>query len=292
MAYFANTGKSLVVFGLKHGSSSISKIIQDLENKDEITVRNEFMHWPGRTNIYYKNIVEENFKRPTGGDLRIPIFIFIRDPKKAAISAWIEDMCIYLERNTLKCIKDIPEMPAFLRSVEIQEWNNTYPFKNTLDLKIDHMGLSDEDLKNLLLQLTEKISPLSIAPHFGQYYLKDIATLLKLLTYGDLRIDSKNIFILDLDNYDHSANDILVQHRIIHKEVAESEDLHFKSCSTKNIAKRVKPLFDELTEKEFFLKFRLILENLGYEHINNTYKELFYTPNRFKNFIQGIDTII
>jgi hypothetical protein len=285
MAFYTHTGKSLVVFGGKHGSTSIASIIRDLQGKETSEARNTFKHWNRNNEIPSKILFQEDFKNILAADPTIPVFIFIRNAKIAALSAWLEDVSGYLEQNHLRCIVDIPEMFNFIRSLDIQE--NYYPPNSLgLDLRSNHENLSDEVLKNLLLALTEKMKPFFDQVHFRQNHLDLVISLLELMTDRALGIEKENIFILDLDNYDHSADNLLVEYRIVHKEMLENEDFHFKNSSTKPLAKRVEYLFDELVEQNFFIKYRLVAESLGYNHIHTTYDHLLYTPQRFENFIK------
>ena len=285
MAYYIHTGKSLVVFGLKHGSSSISTIIGDLQGKEPSEVRNTFKHWNRKNRIPSKILFQEDFKNVSAADPTIPVFLLIRNPKIAALSAWLEDVSQYLELNYLKCIVDISEMFSYIKSLDIQE-NYDPQYSLPLDLRNNHGNLSDEDLKNLLLALTEKMKPFFDTPHFSQNHLDLVISLLELMTDRALEIEKGNIFILDLDNYDHSADNLLVEYRIVHKEMLGNEDFHFKNSSTKPLAKRVEYLFDELVEQNFFIKYRLVAESLGYNHIYTTYDHFLYTPQRFENFIK------
>jgi len=285
MAYYTHTGKSLVVFGLKHGSSSIANIIGDLEGKEPSEVRKTFKHWKRKNGIPSKILFQEDFKNILAATPTIPVFILIRNPKIAALSAWLEDVSEYLERNPLKCIVDISEMFSYIKNLDIQENYNPQNLLR-LDIRNNHGNLSDEDLKNLLLALTEKMKPFFDTPHFSENHLYLVISLLELMTDRALEIEKENIFILDLDNYDHSADNLLVEYRIVHKKMLGNQDFHFKNSSTKPLAKRVKYLFDELVEQNFFIKYRLVAESLGYNHIHTTYDHLLYTPQRFENFIK------
>ena len=286
MSNYLDTGKSLVVFGLKHASTNMVEIFNDIHGTNSWEAREKFeqINPESLGNSSYFKKHKEWFNRKIHKNKQLPIFIFIRDPKKAAFSAWIEDLNLWLYHNSHKALIEIPELRKIFEEKEIEHYHEASP-NFPFSIKKDHKDLDDKELRSLVLALDKKIYPF-FSGHLQTHHLINVVRLLKMMTFGRYRLNTNHLFILDLDDYDPKANELLVEYKVFDKNVIKDPYLHVKDFSTKSIVKRLKPLYKKLLKENFDMNYRITGEGMCYDHIKEHYKQYFYTPNRFKNFIQ------
>src|SRR6056300_1216511 len=228
MSHYVDTGKSLVVFGLKHGSSNITQVFKDLNDIDDHAAREKFIQINAETlgGDKYFTLHRELFNDKIKNNKNLPIFIFIRDPSTAAFSAWIEDLDHWLIKNPFKALIEIPEVLEALKTLKLQyvpiEGIN-FPF----NLKAHHSYLDNKKLSNLVLALDKKVNPFFYG-HLLSNHLINVVRLLKRMTYCEYKINTNHIFILDLDDYDPKANELLVEYNIFAKDVIKNPFLDVK----------------------------------------------------------------
>ena len=295
---YYNTGNSIAVFGLKHGSSGIAQIIADRDDIPMYKAKEQFKVINRKNQYSDKGKVEIDFTNKVKEFPNLPIFILIRDPEKAASASWIEDICNYLHFNSFKCILEIPEAYDFAKKFNLPEYSHTDGTPNivSLDLKQNHNLLDEKELTRLMQVTAERVKPYYNG-HFGSYHLDSVIYLLQLLTHGDLKVNSQNIFILNLDDYDKKANNLLVSYSVFHKDSAKTKvesvpkgaakNVHYLNAhTTTSLSKKVKPLLTKLKKEDYWFNHRITSEKLSFKYIKDNYKQLMYTPNRFKNFLQ------
>ena len=219
MSYYVDTKKSLVIFALKHGSSGMQEIVSDLYDIDIWAARRKFeqVDIEGLGREGYLKQHRKWFNAKIRNNKGLPIFVFIRDPKAAAFSAWIEDLNYWLERNSHKALIEMPEIMEIFKTYKFDHFHEDTT-NSPFHLKRDHLQLGDKQLMDLILALDKKIYPFFYG-HLVSHHLVNVVRLLKMMTYGQYRINTKNIFILDLDDYDQKANELLVEYNIFDKNV-------------------------------------------------------------------------
>ena len=160
MSYYVDTEKSLVVFGLKHGSSGMQVILSEILDIDFWKARDKFeqidieaLGREGYLRQHKKWFNEKIFKNK-----KLPIFLFIRDPEKAAFSSWIEDLNYWLHHNSYKALIEIPELAKLLKEKKIDHYHDLAP-NFPFSMKTDHLEINDKELKSLILALDKKIYP-------------------------------------------------------------------------------------------------------------------------------------
>ena len=286
MSYYVDTKKSLVIFGLKHGSTGMQVILSEILDIDFWKARDKFeqidIEALGRGGYLHQH--KKWFNQKIFKNKKLPIFLFIRDPKKAAFSSWIEDLNFWLHHNSHKALVEIPELSKFLNEKELDHFHDLAP-NFPFSIKRDHLNMNDKELKSLILALDKKIYPFFYG-HLVTHHLINVVRLLKMMTHGSYKINTDNIFILDLDDYDPKANELLVEYNVFEKYSIQNPLLDIKDHGTKDLAKRLEPLYEKLIKENFDINYRVAGEGMCYDHIKEHYKQYFYTPNRFKNFIQ------
>ena len=291
MSYYVDTEKSLVVFGLKHGSSGMQTILSEIFDISIWEARDKFeqlnIETLGRETYLTQH--RKWFNQKIFKNKKLPIFLFIRDPQKAAFSAWIEDLNHWLHHNSHKAILEISQVKKYFEEYPIDDYSQSHP-NIPFSLKRDHLRLDDKELTELILAIDNKIYPFFYG-HLQTHHLINVVRLLKMMTHGKYKIDNSNIFVLDLDDYDPKANELLVEYKVFDKNVIKDPLLDIKDHGTKDLAKRLKPLYENLLKENFDINYRVTGEGMCYDHIKEHYKQLFYTPHRFKNFIQKPNSI-
>ena len=303
------TDTSIVISGWKHGTSELSAIFKEELSKKNIKctyshlygnnslnfINNCLIHGVNKiTNFsdFYEFVKEhyvhfsfydifnptlEIFKALLTDDTR-PIFIFIRDPKISFLSAFHQDLNAIVRTRKIEVINLIPSLKKF----DLDNSSGRSILRNFITQSTDK---EVEEAVKTILSLFDHHAV--IRSHVNTFHLTEVLQFLNIVS---LLLPSllKRIFIVDLDQYSESIQNILIANKAMRKphSIQNNTDgtLHFKK-SNQNLYTKYKQLYkDEDFTKLPLGAVRIPVEEMCYSHINTLYRDNFLTESNFNSW--------